>query len=901
MYQNTTSKHIEYQLDLNPEARRSFLMECNRALQEAREAQKGYIQKRAGRQAALALSEAVDRLLRSMCVWLTENSPTEPGIVSRIAIVAQGGYGRAQMNPFSDVDLLILMPDNPSPGEQAFVKSLLYLIWDLNKVELGHATKRVSEATECVGLDLDSSTALLELRLLFGSRAMVNKVEESVAALVRGPAEKWFVESKINESRNRKEKYGSSIYLLEPNVKEGEGGLRDIHSLIWLSYAILNSGSLKVLTERDALRPEELEKLNKATDFLLSIRSALHLAEGRKIDSLSFDKQPVVARDLGYASDSVLLAEEKMMKDYYMHAGVIDRYSKKATRLITAKAQGKVSGIVEAMRRRSLNEIYYVKSGLLFQKKPDAGWFRDDPVRIMDAFRTAVLAGSVLSEDLKQTIEECGDATDTTTFRQSPQCRDIFMEILNQKSGAGPTLHAMHDTGVLADYMPEFRKLFCLVRIDHYHRYTVDEHLIKTLYEVEDLYQTGAGQRPELADETRKVRRWDLLNLSLLLHDIGKGEGHGHVLRGAIISQKMTQRMGLPPEDQEVVRQLILQHLKMVHISQRRDLEDPHVIAEMAGIVPDPELLRMLYILTYCDTRAVGPGAWSDWKGMLLYDLYRKTVMLLAGANPIVPMDAAARAVLQNAITEAADGALTDSEIKQFLNNASPKYLTTVPPAGIVRHIQMHKSINEDTPVAWRVEEREDMNYTEITVVGMDVRGLLSMLCGALSSKDINILSLQAFSTKDGYAIDCFQVTDLRGNQLPQGFRLDRLKQELNNVLQKRKTVAEAFPIRKRPISSQRDVPVVKPAEVIINNEGSFDFTILEVKAYDRPGLLYDITRICNDQAYYIHLAMITTEAYRVVDVFYITDLEFNKLTLAQTKKLRSALEDTLAGTLAVE
>jgi [protein-PII] uridylyltransferase len=468
------------------------------------------------------------------------------------------------------------------------------------------------------------------------------------------------------------------------------------------------------------------------------------------------------------------------------------------------------------------------------------------------------------------------------------------MEIMAQKSGAGPAMHAMHETGVLADYMPEFRKLFCLVRIDHYHRYTVDEHLIKTLYELEDLFQTGAGQRPELAAEAHKVKRWDLLNLSLLLHDIGKGEGHGHVLRGAIISQKMTQRMGLPPEDQEVVRQLILQHLKMVHISQRRDLEDPTVIAEMAGTVPNPELLRMLYILTYCDTRAVGPGAWSDWKGMLLYDLYRKTVMLLEGTNPIAPMDDAARKKVLNNVVAAAKGEHTNEEIAQFINNATPKYLTTLPPAKIVRHIALQKSLSDENRVAWHVEEPAGMNYTEITTVGLDVRGLLSMLCGALSSKDINILSLQAFSTKDGHAIDVFQVTDLRGNQLPQGFRLDRLRQELNNVLQKRKTVAEAFPIRKRLKKTERDVAVVKPTQVILNNDSSPDFTILEVKAYDRPGLLYDITRICDEQGYYIHLAMITTEAYRVVDVFYITDLEFNKLSLAQTKKLRVSLEEII-------
>lgn len=893
MYQNS-SKTIEYQLDLNPDTRRQFLAECNHKLQEARDSQATLIAQHQGRKAAQQFSNAIDDLLWSMCHWLTDNSPTDPSLESRMAIVAQGGYGRGQMNPYSDIDLLILMPDHPKPGEQAFVKSLLYLLWDLNKVELGHSTKRVNEATDCIGLDLDSTTALLELRLLFGSHRMVDQVRARVAKQVRGPSEKWFIVSKLNESRNRKEKYGSSIYLLEPNVKEGEGGLRDVHSLKWLSYAVLDSSDLTTLTKRDVLKQDELEAMCQATDFLLSVRSALHLAEGRKVDAVSFDKQPVVARAMGYESDTMLLAEEKMMKDYYLNARVIDRYTLKATRVMTTKSHTMMGGVLEAMRRRSLNEIYYIRGGLLYQKKPDIAYFRDDPPRIMEAFLTAALAGAQLSEDLKQTIEECHDVTDTDNFRKNPAVRGHFMEIMAQRSCAGPTMHAMHETGILADYMPEFRKLFCLVRIDHYHRYTVDEHLIKTLYELEDLYQTGAGQRPELAEEAHKVKRWDLMNLSLLLHDIGKGEGHGHVLRGAIISQKMTQRMGLPPEDQEVVRQLILQHLKMVHISQRRDLEDPTVIAEMAGTVPDLELLRMLYILTYCDTRAVGPGAWSDWKGMLLYDLYRKTVMFLEGTNPLPPMDEEARQKVLADVVAVADGEHTDEEIAQFINNASPKYVTTLPPAKIVRHITLQKSTNDDNRVAWYVEEPAGMNYTQITTVGLDVRGLLSMLCGALSSKDINILSLQAFSTKDGFAIDVFQVTDLRGNKLPQGFRLDRLRQELNNVLQKRKTVAEAFPIRKRVKNTQRDVAVVKPTQVILNNDSSPDFTILEVKAYDRPGLLYDITRICDEQGYYIHLAMITTEAYRVVDVFYITDLEFNKLSLAQTKKLRTGLEEII-------
>jgi [protein-PII] uridylyltransferase len=884
------NKSIEFQLDLNATHRRDFVAECNALLNDARLRQAGLILAREGRKAAKAFSDDVDLVLFRVLDWLIEEARLSPADYERITIIAQGGYGRAQMNPFSDIDLLFVIPDSPRPVEQAFLKSFLYILWDLNKVELGHATHRLAEVLEPVGQDLDSTTALTQLRLLRGQPGVLAEIEKRVAKQVRGPSRRWFVESKIAESRNRKEKYGRSIYLLEPNVKEGEGGLRDIHSLIWLSYALLNSADLDVLVARNILATEELQSLYTAMDFLLSIRTSLHLNEKRKADVLAFDKQPVVAQQLGYKSDPQLLAEEKMMKDYYRHARVIDRYSQKAIRLMNAKSPGRVGGVFDAMRRHSLNEFYFIKNGLLFLKDENPAFFRDKPSRIMEAFWIGLTTGTDLSEELKASLEQNHNVADTEAFRTSPDCRNIFMQILGQRKGAATALHQMHETGVLADYMPEFRKLFCLVRIDHYHRYTVDEHLIKTIYEVEDLYQTGAGQRPELVDEARKIQRWDLLTLSLLLHDIGKGEGHGHVLRGAILSQKMTERMGLDPDEQEVVRQLILQHLKMVHMSQRRDLEDPNVIAEMAGTVPDIDLLRMLYVLTYCDTRAVGPTAWTDWKGLLLYELFRKTVLFLEGKDPIRHMDESAREALAHRLDEAAQGNEPQAKIRSFINNAPEKYLATVPPQKMVRHMTMLHKLDDETRAVWHVDEPSSVNYTEISVVAQDVRGLLSYLCGALSSKDINILSLQAFSTKDGYAMDVFQVTDLHGNKLPHGFRLDRIKNELNQVLAKKKTAAEAFPIRRRN-TGMRDVAVVKPAQIIVDNDGSPDFTILEVKAYDRPGLLYDVTSTCNEQNYYIHLAMITTEAYRVVDVFYITDLEFNKLDMNQTKKLRIALE----------
>lgn len=887
---------ISFQLDLNPDHKKNMVGLLNQQLAAMREAQFEGLLDRQGTGRCTTLCSEMDYVLQSIHKWLREEAKLQYDDVSRVTFAAQGGYGRGVLNPYSDIDLLILIPDNPKPIEQAFIKSFLYVLWDLQKLEIGYATHRLAEATQGIGLDLDSSTALIETRLIAGDPKPLEILRMRVAEKLQGPNRQWFIESKLAESQNRKEKYGSSIYLLEPNVKDGEGGLRDIHSIQWIAFALLGKSRLSVLVEHDIWKPYELDAVERALDFLHAVRTALHLTESRKVDVLAFDKQPLVAKALRYESDHELLAEEKLMMDYYRHARHIDRYGKKAVRVMTVRSRSAVGGMLQAMRRRSLNANYYVQSGVLFSKHSDLEFYRNRPEKVMEAFAVACSAGVIMSEELKELLEQCENVTDTDAFRESPQCRDSFMQIMGQKRFAGQTMHAMHETGILRHYMPEFRKLFCLVRIDHYHKYTVDEHLIKTLYESEELVTTGAGQRPEIIHEARSIDRWDLLNLSLLLHDIGKGEGHGHVLRGAVISQKMTQRMGLEPGEQEVVRQLILQHLKMVHISQRRDLEDPTVIQEMAGTVPDPELLRMLYILTYCDSRAVGPNTWTDWKATLLFELYKKTVLYLEGNDPIPPVNDG----LLNAIAARVQKEVPSApevRLNAFLNNMPQKYFSSVAPERVPKHFELIQQVTDENPLVWEVTVPHGMNFTEIAVAAIAVRGLLSMICGAFASKDINILSLQVFSTKDGLALDIFQVTDLRGNRLPEGLRLDRLKGELHQVILGKRTLSEAFPIRVKGTNRTRDASAVKPVQVILNNDSSPDYTILEVKAYDRPGLLYDITRTCNEQGYCTHLAMITTEAYRVVDVFYITDLEFNKLDINQIKRLRTSLETTIAGT----
>lgn len=881
----------EFLLDLNRERRQEVLTRLNTELRQARE---GHIRdciKHGGMIAAQRLSDAMDNILRRIVKWLASEAGLAPRDYERISIVAQGGYGRQQLNLYSDVDLLLLLPDNPTPTEHAFAKSFLYMLWDLKGIELGHAAKHVEEALHAAGTELDSTTTLIHTRLLAGSHELFDRLKKELAARLQNGKRKWFIEAVLESAHQRHEKYGRSVYLLEPNVKEGEGGLRDAHTVLWLAYAVLGDATSPTLVENGVLDPHELLAMAESVDFILTVRSLLHEAEGRKADMLTQARQPEIARKLRYESDSTLLAAERMMKDYYLRARVLDRFSRKAIRAMTQKSRSAVGSIFDAMRERSVDENYCVRGDMLYLKKPDKQFFLADPPRVMECFWLAASMGVSLSDELKAILSEVRSVTDTPEFRTSPRCRDAFMRILSLKRGAANALHQLHETHILMDYIPEFGKLFCLVRVDYYHRYTVDEHSIKAVDVAEKLIAGEAKVPEDLVEAAREITRWDLLNLALLLHDIGKGEGHGHVLRGAGISQKITQRMGLPPEDQEVVRQLVLQHLKMVHVSQRRDLDDPRVIKDMADAVPDEQLLAMLYVLSYCDTSAVGPEVWNDWKAALMSELYRKTKQVLAGHELKLELDPEEYRRLGEELYSLLKDEANREEVQAFITNLPHKYLKSVPVHKMAQHFRMKRELTDENRVVLTQSDPEGMNYTEVTLVAYDTPGLLSNVCGALSSRKINILSVQVYSTKDGYAIDVFQVTDLHGKKLPHGMRFDRLRNDLNKVLLGKAQASDVFPQPSVKEHRPSDVAVVKSPQILIDNDTSPSYTIIEVKTYDRPGLLYDITSVCAEMGYNIHLALITTEAYRVVDVFYITDTDNNKVVEDRAlKKLVDAL-----------
>lgn len=831
-----------------------------------------------GLKIAQRYSRGIDQIIRSIYSQGARQYGITGPRASNLALLALGGYGRQDLNLYSDVDLLFLHKGRIDPQQEAFVRHVLYWLWDL-KLDVGYAIRTLPECLACLGTDLSSSTALLENRYLAGSRDLHRQLSRRLVSAMRTHKKRWFVLKRLEAWHARHEKFGASIYLLEPNVKEGEGGLRDIHTIQWLGCAVLGDHSLQGLERRKILTRSERKQLLDTMSFLYLIRNELHRLEGRKADILTFDMQPKVARALGYRADRQRLVEEKLMQDYYRSARSIYRICRKAVGILQSKAHVGVPRRPRRYRRRRIGPWYWTAGDVIFLRTHSPALVRKHPEILLDIFAQASAMGKKVSDATKDFLRTQLAVVDEG-FRSDPGNRDRFLAILGAPQLIAHTVRDLHETGLLEAYIPEFARIHCLVNIDFYHRYTVDEHLLKALENSETIRsKTNRATPPEIRKVARTIKRWDLLNLALLLHDIGKGEGPGHVLRGGQISQRITSRMGMVLDDQETVRFLILHHLKIAHISQRRDLEDPGVIEELAREVTSLVLLRMLYVLTYCDLKAIGPDIWTNWKGQLLYELYNKTALVLQGSSLRESMRFEVNPnLLQDVAKCLAKRPRSLRALGQFLKNTPERYQIFTPPWKIAQQFEMLQELDEETRVVWRLHQPQGTRYTELLVCAVDVPGLFSKMCGALSSKELNILSAQIFSTKDGFAIDTFQLTDLEGKPLPEGFRLDRVRNHLNFVLLGKKPMDDMLEKRRPQKPLDPDRLALFPTSIDFNNEDSKDYTIIEVKTLDRPWLLYTITSILAQKGVNIDLALISTEAYRVVDVFYITDLENNKI-----------------------
>ncbi len=786
------------------------------------------------------------------------------GRVERYAVIAQGGYGRGVLNPRSDVDLLFLYSRNQK-GDP-ITRYILHLLWDLD-FDVGHSTRTIGECIEEARRDSDSRTAMLEGRYLAGDYRLFSRFEKTMEGVLLGPKASTFVHDKIEERRKRHLQAGMTVNLLEPNIKESPGGLRDIHTVTWILRASRGRPSLEGLIEAGLVSSQDYQSYEEAQDFLWRIRNELHFSAKKRVDVLEHDIQPMVAKRLGYKDKNGELGVERFMREYYLHARNINRLSSQICTRLDGQST-KVRRAVSYLSRRKLDDkSFLVGNRIQLPNRNPGNFFNEDPTRFLSVFHNGQCFDASISDELQKEIRAHLSLIDENLLC-SEKARNLFFGILSEGHGAGKTLRLMHDMGVLGAYIPEFGTLTGLVQYNLYHIYTADEHTLLAIENLERLLEGKNEADSLLRGVAEEILRWDLLILGILLHDVGKSaRSDDHTKVGVAMAKEFLDRIGTPERDAQMVLFLVENHLSMSNIAQRRDLNDPTLIADFAGQVEDVERLRMLYLLTYADLSAVTRTAWTTWKGYLLWELYYKTLEVLTH----VPRDEGAAQKIVEALTPK----FGRKTVTDHLDGLPDRYIPAVDPRGVEVHLNLIRFL-KDLPAA--IDFRVGEVFTEITVCTMDKPYRLSEICGILSLNDVNIFNALAYTRSDGVVLDIFQVTDVNGKAKITKNQQKSIEERLTAVSQGREDVASL--LKKKPLrwSRQRENTLPAPTRVVFENNISEKYTVIDLFTPDAVGLMYKITRTLSDLELDIYTAKIGTQGDRAEDAFYVTDRSGKKI-----------------------
>ncbi len=841
-----------------------------------------------GAESVRAHTAFMDDLLR----WLYETADSEVRAAghapSALVLVALGGYGRGELHPSSDLDLMLIHQGEVTPYVQRMAQEILYTLWDLG-LRVGHACRSLDDCLAIARTDLPSRTSMQAARVLAGDSRLFRQLQQTLRREVYRRDYPEFLAQMLTERDERYRRHGGSVYLQEPNVKESAGALRDVHTALWLASARFGTRTLRELEDKSLLTAKERTATDAALTFLWRVRNELHFLAGTKQDVLERGLQAPVAKSLGYEDDEVRLGVESFMRDYYRHARTIHRIS---ARLIARCQEGlaRHGTVGRRGRRAALAEGLVVYDGRLHLAEPGA--LQSDPARILRVFWHAQQLGSELGVELERALEEAAPTLAKQAWRASPELKGVFLSILRSSGRVATTLRRMHDTGVLGAYLPEFGALDCLVQYDHYHRFSVDQH---SLLAVEVLEGLGPGQGPEideLAQIFAEVERPELLTLGILLHDIGKALGHGHAAKGVPLIKAVTRRLNLDADDAAAVEFLVEHHLLLSHIAERRDLDDPKTVERLAATVRFPAWLTMLYLLTCVDIRAVGTGVWNAWRGALLRELYLRTRTRLAGRSPKAPR----RAVVAQRIVQAlADPAYAEAAARH-LQAMSDRYVRTTSPQRMAAHLRLIERLREEA-VATEVFHFPDLGASDFVVVTRDTSGLFALIAGTLAAHGVNILSAQIETRADGVAVDTLHVNDPGGDAILDESRWEAVTRDLRRALAGECTV-EALLAERRPGRAGLVRPSTPgPARVTVDNSLSDTHTVVEVRAPDRLGLLYLVTRALAAEGLDIATAKIATDRDHALDAFYVTGRAGGKVVAPDAlARLREAISAALAG-----
>lgn len=864
-----------------------------------------------GREVCRARAAVLDELLRHLLEgWRAGTPAAELEQAPRHAVVATGGYGRGELNPSSDLDVMFLYEGPPpSPRNPPWFLGPIAegFLFDLG-LRVGHFARTIADCVRVANAELQVKTSLLEARLVCGDAPLFERLERVMQAkCVRGH-EHAYLEARLADQQARRAKFGNAVCLQEPNVKNGCGGLRDYQNLLWMACFKYGSRTLSDLRERDLIGADEEKTLEQAYDFLLRVRNELHYHTGRAADVLTRNLQPAIAHNLGYHERSLSRRVERFMGHYYSHARQLHLITRTLEeRLALLPQPRRLPRLKDFLRERRRNASYVVDGfkfvdGAVVAAQPTV--FAQQPARLMRVFRHAQQRGLTLHPELAQSLRNELHRVDRH-FRADPHVHKTFLEILNQRGNVAPTLRRMHEVGLLGAFLPCFGKLTCRVQHEFFHQYTIDEH---TLVCLEKLDRIWAAKEPPLgpyAEVFAQVERPYLLYLAMLLHDTGKSSDAGrHADTGSRMAASVARRLGLEPSEAQTLRHLVQHHLTMVLFSQRRDLDDPGEIRRFAAEAPTMDLLNQLTLITVADSLATSDKLWNGFKDTLLWTLYRRAAQVLSGSAEFLRAEEQQRERLEQQVRELLGQAVGAAEVPAHFASLPPRYFLLRGAAEIAEEIRLiHRFLERQLcdrdealePVtAWHHEP--DRGYSLVRVCTWDRPGLFSLVAGTLTAAGLNILSAEIFTRQDNIALDTFYVTAADTGALadPAAVRsFERLLQEVAlgkaDVGERIRTMRRAQPLYR---ADHGEPPTTR---IRFDNQSSETRTILEVETEDRVGLLHALSSALFELGVDISVAKIATDRGSAFDTFYVSDRNQPKIVDPQRQRqieaaLRAAL-----------
>ncbi|WP_457623698.1 [protein-PII] uridylyltransferase [Persephonella sp.] len=800
--------------------------------------------------------------------------------LDEVSIVVLGGYGRRELCFKSDIDISLVLKTDNFESLKAGIESFYYSLLDL-KVDIGFSPRDIKTFLELSEEDLTVATSLLQGRFIIGNRNIYEDLIDRFKKLIRGKRTAY-INATLRARKMRYQRTGSTIYMMEPHIKEGEGGLRDFHEVYWIARVLDDVPNYRYFVEKNIILEEEYQELMRAYDFLLKIRNEMHLVCNKRCDVLVRPLQEEVVKRLGYLEkpyDSEKLREsvEKLMRLYYLYAKSINTITKRILKGITEEDGFQLFEPIDAVFSRTATEIDVLNKDR----------FERNYTNVLRAFLYFKQYNLDFSPQLEYLLRK--NESKLREHRDDPEVKKLMRTIFSDVNNLAKTIRKMQEFYVIDDLIPEFGYQRCHFQYDAYHKYTTDAHAIKAVEELENLKKLDHPHKKMMYELYKEIERKDLLIWAVFLHDIGKGHKSDHSILGSKMAKEIMLRFGYSQRDANIVSYLVLYHLEMAKISQRRNMNEPKVINDFVKVIKNKELLKMLTVLTWCDANAVGPNIWNEWKNALLWELYFKALEVLEKGLSAEEIQKRRLEEKKKRLYALLEIDLGENRARFHMNRFSEYYLISTPIDDIIRHIKMEEIMFRTKKPQFYFEKKYGIGASELIIaVDRSLENPLLVVTGILSYMNINILSVYSYRRKDGATIVDLQISTST-LEVVEDKKFEQFKDLFNRYIKGEITLDD---LSRKSERGFKAASVPPPTFVKVDNETSDIYTIFDVSGEDRIGLLFDIFRVFSRFNLFVHIAKVVTQGERIRDAFYVRT--YDKGKLVDEKILKEVKEELM-------